>query len=163
MYRLLPLLLLAACAVDNSTAGALPASPDTALAPGPQATTEPVPVPTPPTPAPDPAPGTLVLAAGEQAEFAPRSTLRYDKLLNDSRCPAGAQCVWAGEVRLALTLTVTGKAEAFELASAHEHTKVVQGIEVHLLDYGPCPLGHGAPGLECASLTAAAQDGAGSN
>ena len=170
MFRVLPLLLLAACAVDNSTAEAVPTPsrtastpPETVPAPEPAPAPtplpvpklpDPVPVPTPPMPAPAPTPGSLVLSPGEQAEFAPQSSLRYDKLLNDSRCPAAVQCVWAGEVRLALTLSIAGKDEAFELASTREKSKVVQGVEVTLLDYGPCPLGHGAPKLECATLSA---------
>ncbi|MEO8162089.1 MAG: hypothetical protein ABI588_11785, partial [Arenimonas sp.] len=103
---------------------------------------------------PAPADGRIVLAPGEQADIAPQATLRYDKLLTDSRCPARAQCIWAGEVRLALNFSLAGTDESFELASAHETSKTVQGFAFELLDYGPCPLGHGAPKLECASLKA---------
>ena len=151
MLRFLTLLLLVACAVDNpGVAAPAPKVP----VPVPKIP-DPVPVPTPPVQ--PPAAGTLVLSATEQAEIASESdaTLRFDTLVNDSRCPAGVQCVWAGEVRLALTLTVGGKAESFELASARENKKTVQGFMIELLDYGPCPLDHpAAPKQECASLKA---------
>jgi hypothetical protein len=158
MFRFLTLLLLVACAVDNpGVAAPAPKVP----VPVPKIP-DPVPVPTPPVQ--PPAPGTLVLAATEQAEIASESdaTLRYDTLVNDSRCPAGVQCVWAGEVRLGLTLTVGGKAESFELASARDNRKIVQGYAIELLDFGPCPLGHSAvPTQECASLKATPAEPAG--
>lgn len=165
MLRCLPLtLLLAACTADRPGPAALEAVPAPSI-PTPATPTEPppptlpvpkvpdpVPVPTPP--AQPPAAGTIVLVAGEQAELGAGARLRYDRLVNDSRCPAGVQCVWAGEVRLALTLSASGNAESFELASARESSRVVQGYTIELLDFGPCPIGHGAPSQECASLKA---------
>ena len=171
MLRCLPLALLlsalllsAACGADRPGAVAAetvpapsiatPATPAPAEPPPPTLPrpklADPVPVPTPPSQ--PPAAGTLVLAAGGQADIGREAQLRYDRLANDSRCPAGVQCIWAGEVRLALTLTVAGKSEPFELASAREQRRTVQGYSIELLDFGPCPLDHGTPGQECASL-----------
>ncbi|MEO8161963.1 MAG: hypothetical protein ABI588_11135, partial [Arenimonas sp.] len=86
MLRLLPLLLLVACAVDKSSASAgAPASTQAAqvakLPTLPQPL-DPMPLPAPPVPAP--ADGRIVLAPGEQTDIAPQATLRYDKLLTDS-------------------------------------------------------------------------------
>lgn len=169
MIRFLPLLvLLAACAVDRPGVAAQAPSPAPTI-PTPVSPPEPppptlkvpavpdtVPVPTPPTK--PPADGSLLLSAGEQAEVGEQATLRYDKMLNDSRCPEGVQCVWAGEVRLGLTLTVAAKVETFELASARDSNRQVQGYTIELLEYGPCPLGRGAPKQECASLKVTAPE-----
>ena len=94
----------------------------------------------------------ILLAAGEQAQVAPKATLRFDKLLNDSRCPPDVQCIWAGEVRLGMSLVVAGESEAFELASTTAPRKSVRGFAIELLAFGPCPPGHAAPTAECASL-----------
>ena len=104
---------------------------------------KPAPGPPPAAPSPD---GLVVLAAGQSAEIAPSTTLRFDRIVNDSRCPADAQCIWAGEVRIALTLTTPAGATAFELASERDKTAVVQTLAVELVSFAACPAG------ECASL-----------
>ena len=37
------------------------------------------------------------------------------KLLEDSRCPKGVQCVWAGQVRISATITWGSKIEQVEM------------------------------------------------
>lgn len=59
---------------------------------------------TPPTPPLPPAAAarTLVLGVGEAATLADGSRLTYLRLVNDSRCPPGVQCIWAGDAEIAL-------------------------------------------------------------
>ena len=91
-----------------------------------------------------------MLAAGQSAEFAPGWKLHYVALTNDSRCPAGAQCAWAGEVRLAMALESANGRTEFELASVNAPKAQVQRKQVHLLAFGPCPASAGSG--ECATL-----------
>ncbi len=39
-------------------------------------------------------------------------TVRFDAVPEDSRCPTGVQCVWAGNARVAVTLAKTGQPSA---------------------------------------------------
>lgn len=80
---LLPLILLAGCAAAPaaSSHSEVPMSPPT----------------TPPAAA-----RLLVLGVGEAATLQDGSQLRYLRLVNDSRCPPGVQCIWAGDAEIAL-------------------------------------------------------------
>lgn len=42
-------------------------------------------------------------------------TVRADKVLEDSRCPMNARCIWAGRVVLAATVTDNGNAQQRKL------------------------------------------------
>ena len=101
--------LVGACqrqAVATSSAGETPPA-ATAPSPGKETTPmlPPTPSPAPTTPDPAATNDLLVLGIGQSAEIAPATTLRLNRIAGDSRCPADVQCVWAGEVKLALTLT----------------------------------------------------------
>ena len=70
------------------------------------------------------------LRPGETATLADGGTLRYERLVNDSRCPPDVQCIWAGDAEVAFAWTPRGAAtERFSL-----HTK--PGGEAHPLDAG---------------------------
>lgn len=63
----------------------------------------------------------FTLRAGQQATLADGGTVRYARLVNDSRCPPGKQCVWAGDAILAFEWTPTsGTAQSFELHTGLE-------------------------------------------
>ncbi len=70
----------------------------------------PAPLPTAPAPAPDPtalaaglgAGQTLTLAVGETASLGVEgASVSFDRVVEDSRCPANAQCIWQGRTRCA--------------------------------------------------------------
>jgi len=44
----------------------------------------------------------FALTPGEQVQVAGGGTLRYLRLVNDSRCPPDVQCIWAGDAEIAL-------------------------------------------------------------
>src|SRR5690606_18511423 len=48
---------------------------------------------------------TFAMASGEQVALADRSTLRYVRVTNDSRCKPGRQCVWAGDAEVVFEWT----------------------------------------------------------
>ncbi|WP_111511379.1 hypothetical protein [Mycobacterium kyogaense] len=51
----------------------------------------------------------LVLAGGQQAGVAGSAvTVRFERVLEDSRCPALVDCVWAGQARIALVVESAG-------------------------------------------------------
>jgi hypothetical protein len=51
-------------------------------------------------------------------------TLRYERLVNDSRCRPDVQCVWAGDAEVALTWTApAGGNEAFSLHTRPDATR----------------------------------------
>jgi len=110
------------------------------------------PAPTEPGPATES--GLLVLGVGQSAEIGPATTLRFNRIVSDSRCPADVQCVWAGEVRIALTLTSPAGSADFELAGATANSTTVQSFLIEMAEFGPCEPGpsKAASAAECASL-----------
>lgn len=41
--------------------------------------------------------------------------IKLTDVINDSRCPQGVTCVWAGEVTCVLDITLNGKTESYQL------------------------------------------------
>src|SRR3546814_4904780 len=72
---------------------------------------------------------TFAMASGEQVALADRSTLRYVRVTNDSRCKPGRQCVWAGDAEVVFewTADAAGAPESFSLRS-EEHTSELQSL-----------------------------------
>lgn len=60
--------------------------------------------------------GLVRAGIGETAALPNGAKLTPLKVLEDSRCPAGVQCVWAGQVRLAVAIERGGR-ETVELTS----------------------------------------------
>ena len=61
------------------------------------------------TPAGVTVPGTVLLAPGESAAIEGRGVaVRFASILEDSRCPRGVECVWAGRARVAVELVRDG-------------------------------------------------------
>lgn len=54
---------------------------------------------------------------GQSVTLADHSVLRYDRLVNDSRCMPDVQCIWAGDAELAFEWRAVGErtAERFSL------------------------------------------------
>lgn len=61
--------------------------------------------------------------------------VRAIEMLEDSRCPANANCVWAGRVRVRVTVTADGKTETVELALGEP--KQVRGKTITLASVLP--------------------------
>jgi hypothetical protein len=84
--HLLALTLLAGCAATPAASSSHPEAP----------------MPPPTAPTPPPAARTFVLGVGDTATLEDGSHLSYLRLVNDSRCPPGVQCIWAGDAEIAL-------------------------------------------------------------
>lgn len=86
---------------------------------------------------------TIALAPGEQVAL-DGGSLRFLRVVNDSRCAPDVQCVWAGDAEIALTWTPTGGApRGFSLHTGVEPRQQAlgDGRSVRLLDLarGPTP------------------------
>ena len=136
------LLSLAGCQPQSRAADAeaLAASGDDVAAPSPIPQPKPEAPPAPsPVATPGANPGTVVLGFGDEARVAPGTQLRFLRVVNDSRCPKGVQCVWAGEVTVEFELKSASGKTRFELASSRAPRTAVGTMQFELKDYGPCP------------------------
>ncbi|MBV5282790.1 MAG: hypothetical protein JZU53_10210 [Paludibacter sp.] len=72
----------------------------------------------------------------------PEFTLQVDSILNDSRCPIGAQCFWEGnaEVRFKLS-SLNSKTVMFNLNTANIFRKdtIIEGIKFKLIELNNQP------------------------
>ncbi|MGG6292863.1 hypothetical protein ACQ4M4_00445 [Leptolyngbya sp. AN02str] len=117
-------------------------------APG-EPTAEPVPIETVPT---DPAPieqtqlGTSVqVALAQEVAIADDSlTLRFDQVLQDSRCPEGTTCVWQGRAELQVSLLqagqLLGKAQLiYQPGNGQLGVQRIDGYQVKITGLTPRP------------------------
>ena len=77
--------------------------------------------------------GATLVAPGDTA------SVRFTDVTADSRCPSGAQCVWAGEATVLLTV---GGAQQVSLtlgADASKATAIVRMLQVTLVALKPAP------------------------
>ncbi len=77
--------------------------------------------------------GSYTLLPTQSATLATGVTLRYDSV-DDSRCPAGVQCVAAGRLVYHVTLAAAGRNEAFDLSEAAPqfNSAALKGVRVVL-------------------------------
>jgi len=105
--------------------------------------------------APRPA-GTFTLERGASAELAPGVTLTFESV-DDSRCPPGVQCVWAGRLSYRFSIRRgSGAPESFTLSPAQpEAAPGALAGERILLDTAtiPAPPAPGAAIIYRATIT----------
>lgn len=90
---------------------------------------------------------TIALRIGETASLWNGARIRVDDVLSDSRCPRGAQCVWAGDVRVALTVTAAGAASRVDTIGLNLEPRAAAAgtASVRLVGMEPPPEQSGAP------------------
>lgn len=124
----------------SSAPAALPAASESETPASPANTevsvTAPLPaLPQKPIPIPPPASGDnelVVIALGESKKISSTISLDYIRVISDSRCPAGTQCIWAGEVKIELKLHSDADEKTFTLTDRAKNTTLL-GMEVELL------------------------------
>jgi hypothetical protein len=84
------------------------------------------------------------LRVGETAQFADGAlAVTWERLADDSRCPTMVSCIWAGEARLAITVSDADDAQSsVELTTnpaAGDDRVVIGPYELRLLDVTPDP------------------------
>ncbi|HSU25014.1 MAG TPA: hypothetical protein VLI65_03435 [Pyrinomonadaceae bacterium] len=67
--------------------------------------------------------------------------IRFVELIEDSRCPKGTNCVWAGEGRIKISVRAEGrKVQTFELATTEGKNKIAfDGYELRFVELAPRP------------------------
>lgn len=71
---------------------------------------------------------TFTMHAGERVTFVDSSALRYVRVVNDSRCPPGVQCIWAGDAEVAFEWTSgSGAVSAFSLHTGKDPKQQLLG------------------------------------
>ncbi|MGE3961813.1 MAG: hypothetical protein AB7F65_09050 [Dehalococcoidia bacterium] len=80
----------------------------------------------------------VVLGVGESFELPDGAELEFVELVQDSRCPADAMCIWQGEAVLQLALD--GQRFQVAFSSPDDEVRVVDGWAIQVLDVQPYPL-----------------------
>lgn len=89
-------------------------------------------------PAPVAEGATFTMTPGQSVAVAAAGTLRYERVVNDSRCAPDVQCVWAGDAEVAFTwLGDGGGRDAFSLHTGQgDKSHVVAGRRLALVALG---------------------------
>ncbi|WP_339786149.1 hypothetical protein [uncultured Imperialibacter sp.] len=85
---------------------------------------------------------TLAIKLGETITSTGGEQLTFKKLVEDSRCPANAMCIWQGMVTVEMQARVGSKTETFTLTTNPQDPKtsaVVLGYEITLVNVFPYP------------------------
>jgi hypothetical protein len=84
--------------------------------------------------------------------------LRFDSLLNDSRCPPEALCFWSGNVQVKLELTAGNKIHYFLMLNSTLHPKdsTIAGINYKLVDLTPLSIVEGKYDYKSTKVTVVA-------
>jgi hypothetical protein len=85
----------------------------------------------------------VTVALGENAVLATSgASLRFDAVIEDSRCPADAMCITAGRAGVRLAITATGGENAIELRSdpASDRIASAAGLQFEWVQLDPYPL-----------------------
>lgn len=67
------------------------------------------------------------------------TTVRFTGVTSDSRCPSGAQCIWAGEATVVLTVGGTQSVTLRLQPGAPGATAIVGGYQITLVALAPHP------------------------
>jgi len=72
------------------------------------------------------------------------ASVRFDGVIEDSRCPRGAMCIRAGNARVAVTIEFAGgRSDRAELNTAEGPKEVVSGgLKIGLVSVDPYPVVH---------------------
>ncbi len=85
---------------------------------------------------------TFDLKAGQEAQVVGTPiTLRFKSVSQDSRCPSGVQCVWAGDavVNLRVSSTEGTTLDTGVHTNLEPRTAVVSGYQVRVVGLNPAP------------------------
>ncbi len=83
----------------------------------------------------------ITLKIGESIELNGESlTIAFDKIVDDSRCPNGVDCIWEGQAEVALLMNKTKEILVIMRAGQEDLAKdTLNNIVVTLLDVKPYP------------------------
>ncbi len=80
----------------------------------------------------------FMMSTGDIVRFKD-SSLEFLKIVNDSRCPKGAQCVTDGSATLSFMYLTPNSAESFSLDTAENSVHAFENIQIGLMSFDPLP------------------------
>lgn len=102
---------------------------------------------------------TVTLALGQQVFVKDQQlNVSFDKIVNDSRCPTGTQCIWAGNATVAVTaMTTTSRPQTLtlslgDLRGGLAQTQRVADLDITLDSLTPKPAAAQNPATSSATL-----------
>ena len=82
----------------------------------------------------------FTLSPGQSAKITPEDiSITFDKVLNDSRCPTGANCIWEGQVQCLISIKLDGKTEQLTLTQSGSDTAASQIYDKYRLEFNVKP------------------------
>jgi len=74
-------------------------------------------------------------------ESDPNLFVKFDSLINDSRCPKNADCIWAGDAEIAIDVTYKKELEQITLHTSNKMgtSSEIFGYKLELLELTPYP------------------------
>lgn len=87
-------------------------------------------------------PGSLTLKVGEEKYVSEGDfSIRFDGVVEDSRCPVGYECLWAGNAAVALSLRIKDEWETRELNTLSEPVEMeFAGVRIRIHQLDPYPV-----------------------
>ena len=79
------------------------------------------------------------MGVGQSVTIASGIELGFDEVLEDSRCPADAVCVWAGTARLKAWLRASGSRRELELKTFPQQPVPIEGFTIEVRALEPFP------------------------
>lgn len=98
----------------------------------------------------------ITLRAGQQKTIAQGElTIKFISVVEDSRCPADARCIWAGNAKIKIAVTdKRGRSKVMEVNTNLEpRGERFGGYAINLSGLTPEPTGRGAASKYVATLT----------
>jgi hypothetical protein len=73
-----------------------------------------------------------ILKPGQSTNIDASTKLHYVRVVSDSRCPAGVQCIWAGEATIELMFESGKEKQTFSLTN-RANTKSMMGFSIEMV------------------------------
>ncbi|AKG52743.1 hypothetical protein DGWBC_0051 [Dehalogenimonas sp. WBC-2] len=82
----------------------------------------------------------FTLSPGQSAKITSEDiAITFNKVLNDSRCPVGATCIWEGQVQCLISIKLDGKTEQLTLTQSGSDTAASQIYDKYRLEFNVKP------------------------
>lgn len=82
----------------------------------------------------------FTLNPGQSAQIkAERLLITFDEVLNDSRCPEDAICIWQGQVQCLLTISIDGVKDQLTLTQSGLSGTIFQAYHQYYLEFNVTP------------------------
>jgi hypothetical protein len=80
------------------------------------------------------------LAIGQNAEIpSEKMQIKFLAVTGDSRCPSGAQCIWAGEANCSMTITLDNREKTVTLTQPGGSSPALTSFEGYSLSFNLTP------------------------